>query len=210
VPLSIVYTPNTNQTIALRNVNGQYASVIANYSWATVTQINQAFALNALDTISTTGNVSIGGTASVNGNLGVTGSASIVGNLNVTGTSTSLVVKASGLVNADVDVTLGNLKARIPTAGNRSLQVSTVSGTYSVYGAGTINSGTIASGLIDGATPVSVTTTPAYLKSSTNLGGAGNTEIWTIMDTGSNISWRISLIIGTSYNNNMISIERLV
>jgi len=61
VPLSIVYTPNTNQTIVLRNVNGQYASVIANYSWATVTQINQAFALNALGTISTTGNVSVGG-----------------------------------------------------------------------------------------------------------------------------------------------------
>ena len=69
VPLSIVYTPNTNQTIALRNVNGQYASVIANYSWATVTQINQAFALNALDTISTTGNVSVGGNLAVTGNI---------------------------------------------------------------------------------------------------------------------------------------------
>jgi hypothetical protein len=57
----MVYTPNTNQTIALRNINGQYASVIANYSWATVTQINQAFALNALDTMSLTGNLSVGG-----------------------------------------------------------------------------------------------------------------------------------------------------
>ena len=166
---------------------GSDGAAVANYI-----QINPTFSLTAISGLTTTGNVNVGG------------------NLNVTGTSTSLVVKASGLVNAGVDVTLGNLKARIPTAGNRSLQVSTVSGTYSVYGAGTINSGTTASGLIDGATPVSVTTTPAYLKSSTNLGGAGNTEIWTIMDTGSNISWRISLIIGTSYNNNMISIERLV
>jgi type IV secretory pathway VirB6-like protein len=114
------------------------------------------------------------------------------------------------MVNAGIDVTLGNLKARIPTAGNRSLQVSTVSGTYTVYGSGTINSGAIASGAIDGATPLSVTTTPAYLKSSTNLGGAGYTEIWTIMDTGNTIACRISLIIGTSFNNNMISIERLV
>jgi hypothetical protein len=166
---------------------GSDGAAVANYI-----QINPAFSLTAINGLTTTGDVNVGG------------------NLNVTGTSTSLVVKASGLVNADVDVTLGNLKARIPTAGNRSLQVSTVSGTYSVYGAGTINTGAIASGFIDGATPLSVTTTPAYLKSSTNLGGAGNTEIWTIMDTGSNISWRISLIIGTSYNNNMISIERLV
>jgi hypothetical protein len=69
VPLSIVYTPNTNQTIALRNVNSQYASVIANYSWATVTQINQAFALNTLGTMTTTGNVSVGGNLSLTGSF---------------------------------------------------------------------------------------------------------------------------------------------
>jgi hypothetical protein len=161
-------------------------------TYAKITQVANQFALTSISGFTTTGDVNVGG------------------NLTVSGTSTSLVVKASGLVNAGVDVTLGNLKARIPTGGNRSLQVSTVSGTYSVYGAGTINTGAIASGFIDGATPLSVTTTPTYLKSSTNLGGAGNTETWTIMDTGSNISWRISLIIGSAYNNNMISIERLV
>jgi len=69
VPLSIVYTPNTNQTIVLRNVNGQYASVIANYSWATVTQINQAFALNALATMSVTGNITTTGNVSATGNV---------------------------------------------------------------------------------------------------------------------------------------------
>jgi hypothetical protein len=91
VPLSIVYTPNTNQTIALRNVNGQYASVIANYSWATVTQINQAFALNALDTMSATGNVSVGGNLTTTG--GIRKSARVL-----TTTTTLTVADASGFI----------------------------------------------------------------------------------------------------------------
>jgi len=91
VPLSIVYTPNTNQTIVLRNVNGQYASVIANYSWATVTQINQAFALNTLDTMTTTGNVTVGGNLTVTG--GIRKSARVL-----TTTTTLTVADASGFI----------------------------------------------------------------------------------------------------------------
>ena len=144
------------------------------------------------------------------GNLVISGNVTVAGNLAVIGTSTSLVTKSSGLVNRGVDITLGTLRARIPSSGNVSLQVSTVSGTYTVYGSGVIVSGGVTYGYIDGGTPLSVTTTPAYLKSSTNFSSAGNTESWMIMDTGNNISWRISLIIGTSFNNNMISIERLV
>jgi hypothetical protein len=69
VPLSIIYTPNTNQTIAVRNVSGQYATVMANYSWATIVQINQAFSLNTLSTMTITGNVSVGGNLTVTGNI---------------------------------------------------------------------------------------------------------------------------------------------
>ena len=127
-----------------------------------------------------------------------------------TGVGAELLTKASGLVNAGVDVTLGNLKARIPTSGNRSLQLSTVTGTYSVYGSGVYTAGGVGTGFIDGSTPLSVTTTPAYLAPSNNFSRAGYTDQWLIMDTGSNISWRISMIIGVSYNNNMITIERLV
>ena len=91
VPLSIVYTPNTNQTIALRNVNGQYASVIANYSWAIVTQINQAFALNALATMATTGDVSVGGNLTATG--GIRKSARVL-----TTTTTLTLADASGFI----------------------------------------------------------------------------------------------------------------
>jgi hypothetical protein len=128
-----------------------------------------------------------------------------------TGVGTLLNNRASGIVNAGVDVTLGNLKARIPTSGNRSLQVSTVSGSYSVYGSaqytagGTIGGTNIVSGFA-----VSVTTTPAYLSSGNNFGTAGDAGQWIIMDTGAGLAWRISFIIGASFNNNLITIERLV
>ena len=191
ISLDIVYTPGTNQTVKFR-VTGGTSGLNAKhrggyFSRAAITQINQAFALNTLGTMTTTGNVSVGG------------------NLNVTGTSTSLITKASGFVNRGVDVTLGNLKVRMASSGNASLQVSTVSGTLTVYGSST------AGGYIDGGTsPLSVTTTPAYLSASANLSGAGLTDTWVIRDTSNSIAWRITLVVGIGYNNNMISIERLV
>jgi len=127
------------------------------------------------------------------------------------GVGTLLNNRASGIVNAGVDVTLGNLKARIPTSGNRSLQVSTVSGSYSVYGSaqytagGTIGGTNIVSGFA-----VSVTTTPAYLSSGNNFLTAGDAGQWIITDVSAGLAWRITFIIGASFNNNLITIERLV
>jgi hypothetical protein len=188
VSLRVISTTNVS---SIGGNQSDFAGTYAN-PWIDIEQMGATFALNALDTMSTTGNVSVGG------------------NLNVTGTSTSLVTKASGLVNAGVDVTLGNLKARIPTSGNRSLQLSTVSGTYTVYGSDVYSAGGAGGATIDGATPLTVTTTPAYLRAPNNFNAAGQTDVWTIMDTGAGLAWRITCIIGIGYNNNMISIERLV
>jgi hypothetical protein len=126
------------------------------------------------------------------------------------GVGGELLWKAGGLVNADVDVTLGNLKARIPSTGNRSLQLSTVSGTYSVYGSGVYSFSGLAGTTIASGSPLSITTTPAYIIPSYNFTVAGAVDTWTLMDTSAGIAWRITMIIGASYNNNMISIERLV
>lgn len=127
------------------------------------------------------------------------------------GVGTLLNNRVGGLVNAGVDVTLGNLKARIPTAGNRSLQVSTVSGTYSVYGSDTYSQGgTIAGSTIQDNSPRSISTTPVYLNAGYHFVTGGATDTWVIMDTSNTIAWRITMIIGASFNNNMISIERLV
>lgn len=131
--------------------------------------------------------------------------------LNVPSSSTQYATKASGLVNAGVPVTLGNLKVQIPTSGARSLQVATVSGTYSIYGAGTyVASGQVGAAEIGNANPVSVTTTMAYIVPGMSFVQAGDTITWLLMDTSARISWRISMIVGAGYNNNMISIEQLV
>jgi hypothetical protein len=162
------------------------------YSKVLYEKLDQAVALSAISSLTTTGNVSVGG------------------NLEVSGTSNSLIRKASGLVNNGVDVTLDNLKVRLAGSGNRSLQVSTVSGTYSVYGSGVYAAGGSGSNTISAAAPVTITTTPAYLAGGLNFTTAGQTDTWMIMDTSNTIAWRISLILGAAYNNNMISIERLV
>jgi len=121
-----------------------------------------------------------------------------------------LLWKASGFVNTDVDVTLGNLKARIPSTGNKSLQLSTVSGTYSVYGSSLYSYNGVGAVTLNNGTPLNVTTTPQYLAAGYNFLVAGATDVWNIMDTSAGIAWRITMILGASYNNNMISIERLV
>lgn len=127
-----------------------------------------------------------------------------------TGVGGELLTKASGFVNAGDYVTLGNIRARIPTSGNRSLQVATVSGTYSVYGSGVhVFSSNVGSTTIDGGSPRTITTTPVYLNPGNTFATAGGTDTWNIMDTTNFIAWRISCIIGGGYFANLITIERL-
>ena len=68
-----IYTPSTNQTVKFRVTGSNFTGtgVIRGgyFGRINVQQINNAFALNALDTISTTGNVSVGGNLTVTGNL---------------------------------------------------------------------------------------------------------------------------------------------
>jgi len=73
ISLDIVYTPNTNQTVKFR-VTGGTSGLNAKhrggyFSRAAITQINQAFALNALNTMTTTGDVTVGGNLAVTGNI---------------------------------------------------------------------------------------------------------------------------------------------
>jgi hypothetical protein len=126
------------------------------------------------------------------------------------GVGTLLNNRVSGLVNAGVDVTLGNLKVRMSTSGNRSLQVSTVSGTYSVYGSSVYSTGGPGGTSITDNAPFTITTTPTYINAAYNFTLGGYTDTWLLMSTSSNIAWRITLIVGSGYSNNMISIERLV
>jgi hypothetical protein len=120
--------------------------------------------------------------------------------------------RSAAFVGRGEDVVLGNLKARLAAGTSVSLQVSTVSGTYSVYGSGmSIDHTGTSSGFIDGGATRTITTTPDYLRSQAwSFANAGSTEIWNIRDASNSIAWRITLIVGSGYNNNMISIERLL
>jgi hypothetical protein len=129
---------------------------------------------------------------------------------NPAGPINNQVTLASGLVNAGVDVVLGNLKVRMAASGNRSLQISTVSGTYSVYGSGVYSQSGVSGSTIDAGAQRSVTTTPTYISPGYNFTQGGATDSWMIMDPTVGIAWRIGLIVGAGYNNNLITIERLL
>ena len=118
--------------------------------------------------------------------------------------------KASAFVNRGVDVTLGNLKVRVAATGNASLQVSTVSGTYSVYGSDVFVAGGAYATTIADNNKLTITTTPTYLNAGLNFFTGGFIDTWTIMDPANAIAWRISVIFGSSYINNLITIERII
>ena len=121
--------------------------------------------------------------------------------------STLLNNRVSAYVNAGTYVTMDNLKATVSTSGNRSLEIATVSGSFSGYVNGTY---TIYTGGTAGVgATITVTTTPA-LAINWNFTSAGDLVTYIITDTTNSRCYRVTMMIGPSYNNNMISIERLV
>jgi acetyltransferase-like isoleucine patch superfamily enzyme len=213
--VSIIYTPTVNTTVSLYvTYSTANALLWQTYTFASIEQIGSSaivdpWILSGTNTYNTTGNVGIGTNAPTQA-LDVTGNVNVTGKINLTDPTGNVVSKAAAFVGRGVDVTLGNLKVRFAASGNMSMQLSTVSGTYSIYGSGMYVSGGNGYAYIDGGSPLSVSTTPVYLKNTINFLGAGNTDTWLIMDTSNSISWRISGIVGSGYTNNFISIERLL
>ena len=124
-----------------------------------------------------------------------------------TGVGTLLNNRVSGFVNAGTYLTMDNLKATISTSGNRSLQIAAVSGSFAAYvsAAYTLFGGGVAG---TGAS-ITVTTTPA-LALNWNFTAQGDVATYIISDTTNSRAYRVTMMIGGSYNNNMISIERLI
>lgn len=124
------------------------------------------------------------------------------------GVSTLLNNRVSGYVNAGTYVTMDNLKATVTTTGNRGLSLATVSGTVAGYISGNFNGVSVGNGGAAGS--VSLSTTASSSIFNWNFPSQGDTITYILNDNTNNRCYRITLQIGASYNNNMISIERLI
>lgn len=140
------------------------------------------------------------------------GNVNVTGKINLTDPSGNVVKKVSGFVNAGDYVTLDNLKVRVAPSGNRSIQVATVSGTYTVFGSNLFSASGVGGTTIFENNKLTINTNPAYLNAGLHFAWGGYTDTWTIMDTNSFIAWRITCIFGNTNGAfaNFISIERLL
>jgi hypothetical protein len=124
------------------------------------------------------------------------------------GVGTLLNNRISAFVNAGTFVTMDNIKATVTTSNQRGLSLATVSGTATCFISGTY-------GMFGGATVggssagIALTTTPSVSIFSWGFGSEGDTATY-ILNDGYTKSYRITMMIGSAYTNNMISIERLI
>jgi hypothetical protein len=127
-----------------------------------------------------------------------------------TGVSTLLNNRVAAFVNAGTFVTMDLIKATVTTSGNRGLSLATTTGTLTYNIGGTYG---WASGATSGGFSVSgqsLTTTPTTAIFGWSFPSTGDTSTYILTDTTNSRAYRITLQIGGSFNNNMISIERLI
>ena len=125
-----------------------------------------------------------------------------------TGVSTLLNNRVAALVNAGTFVTMDNIKATVTTSGYRGLSLASVSGTFNINIGGNYSGVSVGSGGAAGTMTVTTTASGSVF----NWGFPSQSDISTyiITDTTNSRAYRITLQIGGSYLNNMISIERLI
>jgi hypothetical protein len=124
------------------------------------------------------------------------------------GVGTLLNNRVSGLVNAGTFVTMDLIKATVTTTGNRGLSLATTTGSFAINIGGTYATTTPSSG--GSAGTMTVTTTASGSVFNWAFFNQGDTATYILTDTTNSRAYRITLQIGASYNNNMISIERLI
>ena len=127
-----------------------------------------------------------------------------------TGVGTLLNNRVSAFVNAGTFVTMDLIKATVTTGGNRGLSLATTTGTFTYNIGGTFGyaSSVYAGGSAEPNQTLTTTATSSIFGWS--FSGAGDTSTYILTDTTNSRCYRITLQIGASYNNNMISIERLI
>ena len=123
------------------------------------------------------------------------------------GNAGELMWKASGMVNAGTFVSLDNIKATVTSGSPYGLSIAAVSTTFSAnISAYHAYTGGIAGGQ---ANNQSITTTPTNSLFNWSFITEGDGAYYTIVDKTNSRMYRITMMIGSGFNNNFISIERL-
>jgi hypothetical protein len=134
------------------------------------------------------------------GKVGPTGATGPTGTLPVT----------TGFISPTSSLTVDNLKFTITSSGNRGLSLATVSGTESFYVSA--NYSVVTGGHSGSATgsAITYTTTPSSSLFNYNFQSVGDTSQYLLTDTTTPRIYRVTIIIGPSYNNTFITVEKIV
>lgn len=126
-------------------------------------------------------------------------------------TTTAMKGYIAAYCNAGVFLTLDNIKVSVTTGGSRGLCMATVSGTMTCSISGHyMYSYASAEGTATTYPGANYTTTPSGSFFNWSFGNAGDTSVFHINDYTNLRFYRVTVMIGASYNSNAISIERLI
>ena len=124
------------------------------------------------------------------------------------GVGTLLNNRVSGIVNAGTFVTMDNIKATVTGSAPRGLSLATVSGTFSYnIGGNFALAGGPGASVLAGQTLTTTATSSIFAWGFTS---SGDLSTYVLTDTTNSRCYRITLMIGASFNNNAITIERLI
>jgi hypothetical protein len=136
------------------------------------------------------------------------GNIDIPGKITLADPSGNVTVKGAGFVNGGVAVTLGDLQVQMAASGSRSLLIKTTGASFT----GMVSAYATYSGSFTYFSDVTQTIsgTYGYLGTTWSFGSDGDVANYFVRDTSNSRFWRITLMVGYGYNNNFISIERLL
>lgn len=115
--------------------------------------------------------------------------------------------RVSEFVNAGANVIMDSLKATVTTSAQRGLSLAATVGSFEANVAGIYAN---VGGTGGSRASVSITTSPSASLFGWNFDIAGDMATYVITDSTNSRAYRVTMQIGDGYNNNMISIERLV
>jgi len=116
--------------------------------------------------------------------------------------------RVSGFVNAGANVIMDSLKATVTTSDQRGLSLAATTGSFTARVAGTYANTAGTGGSMTNS--ISITTTPSASLFGWDLVIAGDMATYIITDITNGRAYRVTMQIGDAFDNNMISIERLV